>query len=60
MHRQSSKGTQLADVPEYSTAYLDDVAIFSQTWTENLRHIRKFLEKISTCGLTLKMGVQRN
>lgn len=40
---------------ECSAAYLDDVVIFSNTWTEHFQHLKQTLEKIQRAGLTLNM-----
>ncbi|CAM4536418.1 unnamed protein product [Lepidochelys kempii] len=39
---------------EYSVAYLDDVAIFSDSWAEHLEHLQKVFERIREAGLTVK------
>lgn len=41
---------------ECSAAYLDDVVIFSNTWTEHIQHLKQTLEKIQGAGLTLNVG----
>ena len=38
-----------------STAYLDDVVVFSMTWEEHLEHIRRVLGAINAAGLTLNL-----
>lgn len=40
---------------ECSAAYLDDVVIFSNTWTEHFQHLKQTLEKIQRAGLTLNV-----
>ena len=44
----------LADIVEYASAYLDDIAIFSQSWGQHLVHIRKVMDRLREAGLTLK------
>ena len=42
----------LADMVEYASAYLDDIAIFSQSWGQHLVHIRKVMDRLREAGLT--------
>ncbi|CAM5158112.1 unnamed protein product [Eretmochelys imbricata] len=44
----------LAGLGEYAVAYLDDVAIFSDSWADHLEHLQKVLERIRDAGLTVK------
>ncbi|CAM4387332.1 unnamed protein product [Lepidochelys olivacea] len=44
----------LAGLGEYAVAYLDDVAIFSNSWGEHLEHLQKVFERIREAGLTVK------
>ncbi|CAM4682139.1 unnamed protein product [Caretta caretta] len=44
----------LAGLGEYAVAYLDDVAIFSDSWAEHLEHLQKVFEGIREAGLTVK------
>lgn len=37
----------------YACAYIDDVAIYSQSWDEHLNHIRAVLESIRDVGLVI-------
>ncbi|GBN95052.1 Retrovirus-related Pol polyprotein from transposon 17.6 [Araneus ventricosus] len=39
---------------EYAIPYLDDIAIFSQTWDEHLKHLQDVLERIKRAKLTIK------
>ena len=43
----------LADVTEFSTAYMDDVVIFSPTWEDHVVHVHRVLESIEKAGLTV-------
>ncbi|CAM5133262.1 unnamed protein product [Eretmochelys imbricata] len=44
----------LAGLGEYAVAYLDDVAMFSDSWSEHLEHLQKVFERIREAGLTVK------
>ncbi|CAM4493555.1 unnamed protein product, partial [Caretta caretta] len=44
----------LAGLGGYAVAYLDDVAIFSDSWAEHLKHLQKVFECIREAGLTVK------
>ncbi|CAM5174954.1 unnamed protein product [Natator depressus] len=44
----------LVGLGEYAVAYLDDVAIFSDSWAEHLEHLQKVVERIREAGLTVK------
>ncbi|CAM4551710.1 unnamed protein product [Lepidochelys olivacea] len=44
----------LAGLGEYAVAYLDDVAIFSDSWAEHLEHLQKVFKCIREAGLTVK------
>ncbi|CAM4698966.1 unnamed protein product [Lepidochelys kempii] len=44
----------LEGLGEYAVAYLDDVAIFSDSWAEHLEHLQKVFERIREVGLTVK------
>ncbi|CAM4626007.1 unnamed protein product [Lepidochelys kempii] len=44
----------LAGLGEYAVTYLDDVAIFSDSWADHLEHLQKVLERIREAGLTVK------
>ncbi|CAM5122776.1 unnamed protein product [Natator depressus] len=44
----------LVGLGEYAVAYLDDVALFSDSWAEHLEHLQKVLERIREAGLTVK------
>ncbi|CAI5774520.1 Hypothetical predicted protein [Podarcis lilfordi] len=39
---------------EFTVAYLDDIAIFSQTWSEHKEHLELVLQRIKETGLTIK------
>ncbi|CAM4642099.1 unnamed protein product [Lepidochelys kempii] len=44
----------LAGLGEYAVTYLDDVTIFSDSWAEQLEHLRKVFESIREAELTVK------
>ncbi|CAM4590539.1 unnamed protein product [Caretta caretta] len=44
----------LTGLGEYAVAYLEDVAIFSDSWAEHLEHLQKVFERIREAGLTVK------
>ncbi|CAM5118574.1 unnamed protein product [Eretmochelys imbricata] len=44
----------LAGLEEYAATYLDDVAIFLDSWAEHLEHLKKLFERIWEAGLTVK------
>ncbi|CAM4590109.1 unnamed protein product [Lepidochelys kempii] len=48
----------LAGLGEYAVTYLDDVAIFSDSWAEHLEHLQKVLQCIREAGLTVKAKCQ--
>ncbi|KAJ1216972.1 hypothetical protein NDU88_004570 [Pleurodeles waltl] len=54
----------LAELDEFSAAYLDDIAVFSSTWEEHLQYLWRVLEALQKAGLTIKNAVlgkdQRN
>lgn len=45
----------LDGLSEFSGAYLDDVIVFSETWSDHVRHLETVLGWIQAAGLTLKM-----
>ena len=40
---------------DYANAYIDDVAIHSDTWKEHLQHIDTVLTRLEDAGITLKL-----
>lgn len=44
----------LRGVEQYAVPYLDDVAIFSDSWQDHLRHLRDVFSRLRRAGLTLK------
>ncbi|GBN64084.1 Transposon Ty3-G Gag-Pol polyprotein [Araneus ventricosus] len=51
----------LRNCEDYAAPYLDDVAIFSQSWEDHLRHLEDILDRLSSSKLhikTVKMSVR--
>ena len=44
------------EIESFAQAYLDDLVVFSDTWTEDLSHLQTALEKLQEFGLTAKMA----
>ncbi len=44
----------LFGLEQFSTAYIDDVIIFSATFSEHLVHISEVLERLAQANLTVK------
>ncbi|CAM4688314.1 unnamed protein product [Caretta caretta] len=44
----------LVGLGDSAVAYLDDVAILSDSWAEHLEHLQKVFERIREAGLTVK------
>ena len=44
------------DMEKFAHAYLDDLLVFSDSWTEHLGHLETILEKLQEFGLTAKMA----
>lgn len=44
----------LAGLDELTGAYLDDIIVFSNTWSDHIRHLRTVFQCILNAGLTLK------
>ena len=45
----------LEGLESFSAAYLDDIIIYSQSWAEHIRHVRKVLEVLRSSNLTVKL-----
>lgn len=46
----------LHGLSDFTSAYLDDVVIFSGTWEEHLKHLKVVLRRIQEAGLTINPG----
>ena len=44
------------DLEKFAHAYLDDLVVFSDTWTEHLIHLETILEKLQKFGLTVELS----
>ncbi|XP_041424995.1 uncharacterized protein LOC121395491 [Xenopus laevis] len=44
----------LGGLEGFAVAYLDDIAIFSNSWEEHLAHLSQVLDRIQGAGLTIK------
>ena len=44
----------LRGLQDFSVAYIDDLAIFSNAWEEHLQHVRTVLQCLREAGLTAK------
>ena len=51
---QHLMNTILADVSEFSRAYLDNVSIFSNSWKDHLVDLDEVLSRLERAGLTVK------
>ena len=40
---------------EFAAAYLDDLVIYSSTWSDHLHHIHSMLQRLREAGLTVKL-----
>ena len=45
----------LADVPQFASAYMDDIIVFSTSWEKHLDHLNAVLSKLYTPSLTIKL-----
>ena len=43
----------LHDTLTYATAYMDDIIIYSRSWSEHLQHIRNVLDRLQKANLTV-------
>ncbi len=39
----------------FTNAYLDDLVIYSNSWSEHLQHLRKVFDRLKDAGLTIKL-----
>lgn len=46
----------LHGLSDFTSAYLDDIVIFSETWEEHLKHLQMVLRRIQEAGLTINPG----
>jgi hypothetical protein len=43
----------LNSIRDFAAAFVDDMAVLSNNWTDHLSHLDQFLGKIKEAGLTL-------
>ena len=48
------------DMEKFAHAYLDDLVVFSDSWTEHLGDLEPILKKLQGFGLTAKMAISVN
>ena len=48
------------DMEKFAHAYLDDLVVFSDSWTEHIGDLEPMLEKLQGFGLTAKMAISVN
>ncbi|GBM62395.1 Transposon Ty3-G Gag-Pol polyprotein, partial [Araneus ventricosus] len=46
----------LRNCEDYAVPYLDDVAIFSQSWEDHLRHLEDILDRLESAKLHIKLS----
>ena len=46
--------TLLAKVQDFAKAYMDDVVIFSETWSDHLKHLERVFTILTEQNLTIK------
>ena len=44
----------LEEYHSFANAYIDDLIIFSDDWSEHIHHLQMILERIKKAGLTIK------
>jgi len=56
MHRRLSVGwfVNWCQGESFCLVYLDDVLVFSETWSDHIKHVRIIFERVRNAGLTLK------
>jgi hypothetical protein len=45
--------TTLADLRDFSEVYIDDIGIFSDSWTEHINHLQLILQRLQDNGFTI-------
>ena len=46
----------LSDILVFSRCYIDDISIFSKSWSEHVQHLRAIFEHLHGANLTLQMS----
>ena len=52
---QRTMHTVLGGQEDHSATYIDDIFVYSRTWTEHLAHIQAILEALRENGMTAKL-----
>ena len=62
MHLQHFKrfSNQVTAEVEGCEAYIDDVIIYSDNWTDHVKQIQTFFDKLKEAKLTLSLGVLKS
>ena len=50
------RGLNPEDGPDFMSAYIDDVLVFSQDLQDHLQHLRLVIQRIQSAGLKLKLS----
>ena len=50
---QQLRQAVLHDTLTYATAYMDDIIIYSRSWSEHIQHIRNVLDRLQKANLTV-------
>lgn len=45
----------LHDIFDFARCYIDDICVFSDTWTNHLDHLRQMFQKLKSAELTLQL-----
>ena len=51
---QRFMNSALSDMSEYSSAYIDEVIVFSNSFEDHIKHLDKVLGRLNSQGLTVK------
>ena len=51
---QRFMNSALSDMSEYSSAYIDDVVVFSNSFEDHIEHLDRVLGRLNSLGLTVK------
>ena len=43
---------------EFTSAYLDDLVIYSSTWEEHIEHIRQIFQRLKEAGLAQEVSIR--
>ena len=48
--------TLLGSCTSLASAYMDDLAVYSSSWEDHLRHLMSVLKELQKAGLTAKLA----